>query len=54
MQGMKTEQHLPGETNEMTQDHVEQFIAAARRHLFGLRQAQPALATVPAATRPVR
>jgi len=51
---MKTEQHLPEEINEMTQNHVDQFIAAARQYLFGLSPAEPALATIPAVTRLVR
>jgi hypothetical protein len=54
MQGMKTQQHPPEENNEMTQNHLDQFIAAARQYLFGLNPAEPALATIPAVTRPVR
>jgi hypothetical protein len=54
MQGMKTQQHPPEEINEMTQNHLDQFIAAARQYLFGLSPAAPALATIPAVTRPVR
>ena len=54
MQGMKTQQHPPEEINEMTQNHVDQFIAAARQYLFGLSPSEPALATIPAVTRPVR
>jgi hypothetical protein len=54
MQGMETQQHPPEEINEMTQNHVDQFIAAARQYLFGLNPAEPALATIPAVTRPVR
>lgn len=54
MQGMKTQQHPLEEINEMTQNHVDQFIAAARQYLFGLNPAEPALATIPVVTRPVR
>lgn len=54
MQGMKTQQHPPEEINEMTQNHVDQFIAAARQYLFGLSPSESELATIPALTRPVR
>jgi len=54
MQGMKTQQHPPEEINEMTQNPVDQFIAAARQYLFGLSPSESELATIPAVTRPVR
>jgi hypothetical protein len=51
---MRSEQHLLEENIEMTQNHVDQFIAAARQYLFGMSPAEPALATIPAMNRPVR
>lgn len=54
MRRMNTEQHPLEEISEMTQKNVDQFIAAARQYLFGLRPAEPTLATIPAVTHPVR